>query len=325
MMVKIRTKIPENTAAEVVFRAHRQCCVCKKRGDHIHHIDGDPSNNDINNLVLLCFDDHNEATIKQSLRRTLTPAIILKYREQHHKAIEAERKITIDSIDAPLTKSSLTEEKLLEISKNAIIILELEKIKERYYKSDWTEKSEILQELQKYSNHRNNRLTLEIFEFLSGAANHARAGMTESVALGIFSLVMDFAPSFRGISKRKEIIEIGRLGVEIGHSIVYDSFIYLKKLSVARWGLTIVKFIYKLATENKITALQEAVKAFYVEAFSNLKRPERNDLEDSKRLLEVFYQSLDDRNLSFPPTSNDLWQMMEEEVKNERAAQPKPL
>lgn len=314
-MAKIKTKIPEPIAAEVMFRAHLLCCVCKKKGDHIHHIDGDPANNDINNLAYLCFTDHNEATITGSLRRKLTPTLILKYRGLHYKTIEEERRITRQNLGQPLSKSNLNEEKLLEISKNAIIMIELEKIKDRYYDADWDGKGKILQELSKYSRHRNNRLTLEVFEFLSVAANQARAGMTESVALGIFSLVMDFAPSFRGTRNRNEIVEIGRLAIEMGHSIVYDAFIYLKKLSVARWGLTIVKFIYILATESKVKKLQNNIEEFYVESFNNLNRRERDDLDNAKLMLETFKESLHDKNLSFPPMPDGLWQIVESESK----------
>jgi 5-methylcytosine-specific restriction endonuclease McrA len=59
-MRKKRKAIPGSVADEVMFKADLSCCVCEKRDDHIHHLDQDPSNNDIDNLALLCFEHHNQ-------------------------------------------------------------------------------------------------------------------------------------------------------------------------------------------------------------------------------------------------------------------------
>src|SRR6266487_675808 len=52
-MAKARIPIPSETAASVLFRSDRTCCICRERGkpNQIHHIDEDPANNDPANLA----------------------------------------------------------------------------------------------------------------------------------------------------------------------------------------------------------------------------------------------------------------------------------
>ncbi|MBS3131516.1 HNH endonuclease [Candidatus Woesearchaeota archaeon] len=58
---KERVPIPENIKNKVYDRAADKCQLCAHRGLHIHHIDGNPSNNRITNLILLCPNHHAEA------------------------------------------------------------------------------------------------------------------------------------------------------------------------------------------------------------------------------------------------------------------------
>ena len=48
-----RIEIPQNVAAELLFLADRTCCVCRQRlrPIQIHHIDDDPTNSVIENLL----------------------------------------------------------------------------------------------------------------------------------------------------------------------------------------------------------------------------------------------------------------------------------
>jgi len=57
-MTKVRTPIPSDLAAEVLFASDNTCCVCRERGKRIqiHHIDESPSNNVFENLAVLCLE-----------------------------------------------------------------------------------------------------------------------------------------------------------------------------------------------------------------------------------------------------------------------------
>ena len=63
MAKKKRIPIPEEDRAKVLLWCARHCCFCGRlcaTNIVIHHIDGDPSNNELDNLAPVCFDCHGE-------------------------------------------------------------------------------------------------------------------------------------------------------------------------------------------------------------------------------------------------------------------------
>jgi hypothetical protein len=91
-----RIEIPQNVAAELLFLADRTCCVCRQRlrPVQIHHIDGDPTNNVIENLAVLCFDCHRETQIRGGFDRKLDAAQIQLYKLDWNRRIETQRSAT---------------------------------------------------------------------------------------------------------------------------------------------------------------------------------------------------------------------------------------
>jgi len=312
-MTKKRVKIPNETEGLLIYKSNLSCCVCSKKGDHIHHLDGNSNNNNIDNLALLCFEHHNLATIKNSLSKTLKKEAIIKYREHHYKVIENKRQNLIGILDNPIT--DLTDEKLLTISKNAIIILELENIKKEYFNSEWEKRPEILDQLMKYTNHINNRLSYEILDFLSLAANQTRFGLTEDVALGIHNYTIYFCPKLYNKTDRDQAIELVRECVHIGHNIAYDAFIHLKKLSIAMYGLLIIKFVYLKSKEMKLDELSNVVIQAYEDLTGTLLRKERTDLGDALELLKIFHEDIKVWKLAFPGLPKHLMTIIENERK----------
>src|SRR5215471_1157726 len=72
----MRTPIPEDIAAEVLFRHNRTCCVCNEPGKaiQIHHIDGNPSSHSASNLAVGRY-NRSEITLGRSSR--ITPKELL--------------------------------------------------------------------------------------------------------------------------------------------------------------------------------------------------------------------------------------------------------
>jgi len=82
MPKKVRTEIPQEIAARVLFEADRTCCVCRVRVKpvQIHHLNEDPSNHALPNLAVLCFDCHRETQIRGGFDRKLDGEQIALYR-----------------------------------------------------------------------------------------------------------------------------------------------------------------------------------------------------------------------------------------------------
>lgn len=78
MKRKKREPISEETRARLLLWCARHCCFCGKAcrtNIEIHHVDGDRSNNETDNLIPLCFDCHGELT-----RYGIKHRIGMKYR-----------------------------------------------------------------------------------------------------------------------------------------------------------------------------------------------------------------------------------------------------
>jgi hypothetical protein len=196
--------------------------------------------------------------------------------------------------------ASLSEEDFLRISKTALIIVETEKIKERYFDAEWNEREKILGEFYKYSDHTNLTIAEYIFTFLSDAATQTRGGMTPKVAISILSLTMNFFPYSEDKKDKERIIELGTQCVNTAFSMIYDASIHMKDYKVIMYGLTILKYIYKKGEQENLSTLIKKVKTAYEELEETLQRPERNDLSDALDLIRVFKNSIEEGSLSFP-------------------------
>jgi hypothetical protein len=94
-MVKIRTTIPSDLAAEVLFASDNTCCVCGERGKtiQIHHIDENPSNNAFDNLSILCLECHNGTQIQGGFGRKLNATSVIKYRDEWLERVKQRRNL----------------------------------------------------------------------------------------------------------------------------------------------------------------------------------------------------------------------------------------
>lgn len=93
MAKKKRAPMPPDVSARVLFESDRTCCVCRQRGKpvQIHHINEDPSDNNLRNLAVLCFDCHRETQITGGFDRKLDSDQVTLYRNDWHKNIARSR------------------------------------------------------------------------------------------------------------------------------------------------------------------------------------------------------------------------------------------
>lgn len=80
---KKRVKIPYKDSDELLVLCKHLCCICEKPLVKIHHIDGDPSNNDPNNLIPLCGTHHDLVEARVGSARYYTKRQLEIYREKH--------------------------------------------------------------------------------------------------------------------------------------------------------------------------------------------------------------------------------------------------
>lgn len=92
--MSIRKKIPPNIEEEVLTTSRRRCAICycidgdarEKRGQ-IAHLDKNPNNNKIDNLIYLCFTHHDQYDSKTSVSKNYTIHEVKKYRRKLYSKI----------------------------------------------------------------------------------------------------------------------------------------------------------------------------------------------------------------------------------------------
>lgn len=98
----MRRKIPQNLERKVLVKNKHCCCICEMTAVHkpvqIHHIDGNNSNNKINNLSVLCLDHHSMADAglkrgKLGSGKKITPSAVKDYKKCWETKVELTSKL----------------------------------------------------------------------------------------------------------------------------------------------------------------------------------------------------------------------------------------
>jgi len=107
-----RIRLSKDIETEVLMLSRRRCCICYgldrdvqiKQGQ-IAHLDGKPSNNELDNLAFLCLSHHDIFDSKTSQSKGLTPQEVRKYRKELHEIIDLAWKqpLKIGAIELPLS------------------------------------------------------------------------------------------------------------------------------------------------------------------------------------------------------------------------------
>jgi len=99
-----RVPVSERLKSEIISKCNNCCCVCQTH--HLvqfHHIDGDPSNNDIDNMAPLCPNCHSRAHSNSQLTNNLTDLRIKQIRDIWYAYCEQRKEASGISTNPVLT------------------------------------------------------------------------------------------------------------------------------------------------------------------------------------------------------------------------------
>src|SRR6266404_4780045 len=105
--MKVRTAVSEDLKCEILTRSNNRCCVCQTPFVQLHHIDGDPSNNDIDNIAPLCPNCHTQAHSKSMLTVNLNASRLKALRDRWYGYCENRREASGISANAVLRLKNL--------------------------------------------------------------------------------------------------------------------------------------------------------------------------------------------------------------------------
>lgn len=91
---KKRIPIPRDTEAEVLFKADHACCICNNSdfGVQVAHIDKNRNNNQENNLIVLCPNDHAKVDSVSPISKSYTQLELKRYKKNWEETVQKKRK-----------------------------------------------------------------------------------------------------------------------------------------------------------------------------------------------------------------------------------------
>lgn len=290
---------------------------------HVHKCDGflgfystiiAPTLN--NNLIGLSdrvqYSIYDSAKIEKAiLNSTQKDRILLSYFPTSYENYQnsTQTDLSDKQSEAQNKQLRLTEETILQICKRAIIILEVEKIKEEYFSNSWEIEQNPLQKLYRYSEHFDAKTANSILSFLTTVADQTSQRTHPQIASTLYSLVLTFFRISDQYTK-KEINENAHLSAYMAFALTYEAFIRLNNFKIASYGLCILKFLYKEGKRTNSGKVLQEVMEVYEEIEFNLKRPGR-DLEKAREFVKYFKDDLDSPTLMLPILPEDLFTLME--------------
>ena len=86
-----RKQIPKPLKHKIMYESQYVCSVCQRQACQIHHIDGDNSNNQEDNLIVLCSIHHDEAHTKRQLSQNLNVDALRNAKKSWEEQVLAKR------------------------------------------------------------------------------------------------------------------------------------------------------------------------------------------------------------------------------------------
>jgi hypothetical protein len=82
-----RVSIPASIRKKIKIACRGLCCICHQTGIEIHHIDGDHSNNEWDNLIPLCRNHHDVYSSSRGLSGMLTIEELKEVRDNFYAQV----------------------------------------------------------------------------------------------------------------------------------------------------------------------------------------------------------------------------------------------
>jgi hypothetical protein len=131
--VKKRKRVPGDLNDRLMAANRHTCCICRQPRHPVekHHIDEDPSNNEWNNLAVVCRNCHGLISAKGNLGARYSPGEVLRYKQvwEQHCAEAGE-----DDIDSPVDE--IHETRVIEGGSHEIYPFEMEEGDELVFSID---------------------------------------------------------------------------------------------------------------------------------------------------------------------------------------------
>jgi len=300
---KRRTKIPIRIEETVLFDSNRTCCLCRaSNAVQVHHIDGNPDNNIINNLAVLCINCHDQVTKKGGITKNTSPGLVRRYQDEWYKIVRKRKEKQISDVKI----KNLSERKIL----NLLAIHEIRKINASLSViRDAKEYEKELSKLYAFAGEYDSIVKLEllgalssfrILDFKGTAASELAyyVSCLVTIALPITSLV---TPSKSKFSRNEEDVLLA--ASSMGLSMCYLAVHRKLDLNIIDAGAKIMWTVLRLVRLNKYHNLEKEILG----DFRHLKEiAKTKDFNDAYRWLDFLEKDALALNPPLPQLPKDI-------------------
>ena len=280
-----RKRIPVKTADELIYLSDRMCCICRGPGKQIHHIDGHHDNNQIDNLVYLSLDHHDEATKSSGLSRKLSRGLLRNYRNELFEEVRLNREANL-----PMPKRKtlvVSEDSIFQQAFDALVVKEIHQHLQLLNYEKWDEIEEWIQGLDQYTYRVGENATQNILGVLFDVASRARNSMPGPVATSINSICRSYiyplnclhSPPESWSTRMPSFIDCS---AAIGAALAYAGSLYLNDGYVFYAGSSLLWRSLRAAVETGDKKLIKKIGIHYRLAVDGAKR---SDLQNSLKVI----------------------------------------
>lgn len=286
-MTKKRTTIPAHIERAVMVKSRTACCICFRRGHQIHHIDGDPSNNDLDNLILLCFDHHEQASSKQTLAKNLKQDALKELRDNWWAKVEADLTPTFT---IPITNDISTNSLRMLIS-DVMTCLEIRKLRSTFTNSDWDSTNEFVARLGAFQDFAGYEARKMVLIELEDIAAQCRYRMPATTAYVLASTARDHLPGFPAAEGRNELereadSQLFEIGLQIVDALIYDGAVKLNNLGIVETG---AELLWQITSRARAADNQKAL-VFAEGVYKHLGQLQARKFTSAWELTDTFYR-----------------------------------
>lgn len=280
--------------------------MCERSDVQIHHLDGDPSNNEIENLALLCLTHHHEASVQSGIARKLSPETIRRYRKDRYERIERRRRM--QNVVEPRTRA----EERFETYVQAVEVSEIRKLRAQLAFGELAEAEPLILKLYDYWMC-GDQTKIAILEALYEPASKAKDGLTAQLSFQIQNIAVNVLPlqHFRARPTRRKLCSIDRalyeLSIQIGFELAYQGALYLKNLPIVKDGADLLWRAFRVAWQHHC---KELLTMATQEFKSAINAAERAGFTEAQRLLISFQNQATQADSGYPLVDDDLEELI---------------
>lgn len=291
--MKKRPKLSDKVTADILFRADHKCCICRKSdiNPQNHHIDGNPSNNDPDNIAPLCPNCQDKIHKRGGTSKAYSQEEIKMYRDEWYKNIGERRKIKDKQDDIIEVRSKSKNFGMLST------LAQYDVMRIRYEieiaRDDWKEIEKLLIKLNSYGREFGYEVRREVLSAVYEATDYVRFGTTIDLIRAATNVVYNSIPlySLRGPASHKitkKDIELIKMAGEIGFDILYDASKYFREIKIVKEGADLLARILRYAQINKLDELEKEILQHFTacEESCDIERDSKLFIEGKKIIKE---------------------------------------